>query len=165
MAIPNIPLSLALAVAELSQAAGGALGSFQLGDTEGAMIRVRQLATAWEEEIERAILVELVIGLSTALEAFVDEMRGQQGTKDFIERNAGKGADALKEFRETRNCLIHNLGQVDDAYVKKSGSAARAQTGEQLPLDWAYIDDRLGRIMAFAKDVVRTPYSPTHKQE
>lgn len=43
-----------------------------------------------------------------------------------------------KEIKTTRDIYIHNMGIVNEIYIKKAGSHARAKIGENLPIDIQY---------------------------
>lgn len=45
-----------------------------------------------------------------------------------------------KEYKATRDLIVHNHGVVNDMYIKKAGSLARAELGNQIEVTSEYID-------------------------
>ena len=65
---------------------------------------------------------------------------------DFFETNG----DYIKEFRATRNLLLHNNLVVNDQYLEAAGPKLREdQTGRKLKVDIPYLKDTIAILMEF----------------
>lgn len=60
----------------------------------------------------------------------------------------------LVELRETRHKIAHNSGVVDQKYIDKTGSFARAKLGENLPLSRSYLYNSADFIKQIIQELV-----------
>ena len=114
-------------------------------------IHLRELPEDWEARVQRLVFEAFVIHVSTAWELYVDAVTGGRNKRKFIESFSGL-SPLLKEFRGTRNCLMHNDGAANQKYFDESGLACRVvKTGDFLPLDWRYSYDRTLAVLNAAE--------------
>ena len=142
---------------EMDRVTGGIVGLvLDPPQYRGTITHLRELPDDWEERVNRSILESFVLHLASACEWFIDEARGIKGSAQFID-SFPQHAQALKELRASRNCLLHNAGIVDSKYVQQAGTARRANDGEILPLDWGYAYSSTVLVLLFGQDVAAAP--------
>lgn len=138
-------------VSEMSDLTNGVLGVISNPDFQWTVSHIRELPERWESGIDRSILESYVLHVTSAFEWFLDVVAGGKNLKDFVQKFP-KHAVQLNELRETRNCLLHNAGEVDERYLKSVGVSKRAELGDILPLTWTYAYEATLLVMRFGKD-------------
>ena len=48
--------------------------------------------------------------------------------------------DKWKEYKATRDIIVHNSGLINETYIKKSANQARGEIGDQLIIDNEYLN-------------------------
>lgn len=61
--------------------------------------------------------------------------------------------DRYSEIKATRDLLVHNNGEVNETYARKSGAEARAIIGQNIPVDESYFDSCISTFKDLVKEI------------
>lgn len=144
--LPKPPASLLTEISGLTLGVGGT--AWSRTETWG-VLHLNELRDDWEWSASRLIISSFITWVSAAMESYLREV-AENGISTFLEDQHPALAPDVKEFRATRNCIIHSDGLVDERYISQAGIDARASIGEVLPLDWDYAFSQTATILRVA---------------
>lgn len=146
ISMPEPPRRL---IDEFRSLTDGLIGTVLKPANQWGIISLRERPFNWEAKYNRFILETYIIQITAACDWYIHTLVSEK-IKDYLEEHYPAVAPNLLELRETRNCLLHSGGIVDNDYITKSGDVCRSKTiGTLIPLDWSYAFDRTLSILDF----------------
>lgn len=136
---------------QLRSLTGGFIGSATWNKQGFGVISLNEREPNWEPKYQRSVIESYVIQITAALDWHIHEIF-PNNIRSSLLQHFPEYAPNLLELRETRNCLLHSAGLIDNRYTNAKGIQPRSTlVGEMIPLDWNYAYERTINVLNFGE--------------